>query len=83
VSGLAEHYHKGGFSFGANATLRDGATGIFMSAVVIGAFSTALQSLDSEKEARRQKMDRIIGYLSKRKIPPYFQKVVLDFYAYM
>lgn len=56
--------------------------GIFMNAYVIGSASSALQSMDAEKIARRQQLDRIITYMKKRKLPPYFQRIILDFYEY-
>jgi hypothetical protein len=57
--------------------------GIFMNAIVIGSAGSALQSLDAEKTQRRQLMDRIITYMKKRKLPTYFQRIILDFYDYM
>jgi hypothetical protein len=57
--------------------------GIFMNAYVIGSAGSALQSLDQDKAERRQLMDRIITYMNKRKLPPYFQRIILDFYNYM
>lgn len=57
--------------------------GIFMNAYVIGSAGSALQSLDQDKTERRQLMDRIITYMNKRKLPPYFQRIILDFYNYM
>jgi hypothetical protein len=49
--------------------------GVIMTSVIIGSASTALQSLDAEKEVRRQRMDKVMSYLKRRKIPTYFQKV--------
>ncbi len=57
--------------------------GIVMNAYVIGLAGSALQSLDQDKEEQRQLMDRIITYMNKRKLPPYFQRIILDFYNYM
>ncbi len=57
--------------------------GIFMNAYVIGSAGSALQSLDADKTEQRQLMDRIITYMKKRRLPPYFQRIILDFYNYM
>eukprot|EP00952_Eustigmatos_sp_NYUAD-ZCMA_P002137 9556-Eustigmatos_ZCMA.PRE.1 len=54
-----------------------------MNAVVIGSASSALQSLDAEREARRQRMERIATYMARHKIPPYFRRIVVDYYDYM
>jgi hypothetical protein len=53
-----------------------------MNAYVIGSAGTALQSLDEEKTQRRQLMDRIITYMKKRRLPPYFQRIIIDFYSF-
>ena len=57
--------------------------GVAMNAVVIGSASSALQSLDAERQARRQRMDKINNYMNRRKIPPYFRQIVVDYYSYM
>lgn len=56
--------------------------GIIMNAYVIGSAGSALQSLDAEKIQRRQQLDRIITYMKRRKLPSYFQRIILDFYEY-
>jgi CRP-like cAMP-binding protein len=56
--------------------------GIFMNAYVIGSAGSALQSMDAEKIQRRQQLDRIITYMKRRKLPSYFQRIILDFYEY-
>jgi len=56
--------------------------GIVMNAYVIGTIGSALQNLDAEKNQRRQKLDRIITYMKRRKLPSYFQRIILDFYEY-
>ena len=58
-------------------------SGIAMNAGVIGSASTALQNLDEEKTRRQQLIDRIIGYMKKRELPAYFQRIILDYYRYM
>lgn len=57
--------------------------GVCMNAVVIGSASSTLQSLDAEKEARRQRMNRITSYMTRRKIPGYFRRIVIDYYNFM
>lgn len=42
----------------------------------------AVQNLDEEKTQKAQLLDRIINYMKKRKLPPYFQRIILDFYSY-
>eukprot|EP00952_Eustigmatos_sp_NYUAD-ZCMA_P011731 47489-Eustigmatos_ZCMA.PRE.1 len=42
-----------------------------------------LISVDAEREAMRRRMWKVMNYLRRRKIPPYFQKVVLDYFGYM
>jgi hypothetical protein len=69
--------------FQAYFTLSAVMGGVVMTSVIIGSASTALQSLDAEKEVRRQRMDKVMNYLKRRKIPGYFQKIVLDYYGYM
>ena len=56
--------------------------GILMNAVVIGSAGSALQSMDAEKIQRRQQLDRIITYMKRRKLPSYFQRIILDYYEY-
>lgn len=56
--------------------------GIIMNAYVIGSAGSALQNLDAEKNQRRQQLDRIITYMKRRKLPSYFQRIILDFYEY-
>ena len=50
---------------------------------MIGSASSALQSLDAEKEARRQRMNKITLYMTQRHIPPYFRRVVMDYYNFI
>jgi len=57
--------------------------GIFLNAYVIGSAGSALQSMDHDKIEQRQLMDRIITYMKKRRLPAYFQRIILDFYNYM
>lgn len=57
--------------------------GIFLNAYVIGSAGSALQSMDQDKNEQRQLMDRIITYMKKRRLPAYFQRIILDFYNYM
>jgi hypothetical protein len=56
--------------------------GIFMNAYVIGSAGSALQSLDAEKIQQRQQLDRIITYMKRRRLPPYFQRIILDYYSW-
>jgi hypothetical protein len=42
--------------------------GVVMTSVIIGSASSALQSLDAETEARRQRMDKVSHVWQKRDI---------------
>lgn len=57
--------------------------GIFMNATVIGSANSALQSLDATNTAKRQRMERVVDYMKRRNLPPYFQRIILDFYQYV
>jgi hypothetical protein len=57
--------------------------GIIMNATVIGSLGSALQNLDTEKQQRRQRIDKIVSYMKRRRLPTYFQRIILDFYDYM
>jgi hypothetical protein len=41
-----------------------------------------LASLDAADTAKRQQLERIIDYMQRRRLPTYFQKIILDFYDY-
>jgi hyperpolarization activated cyclic nucleotide-gated potassium channel 2 len=80
------------FSFGAPAlpetyieawfTIVSVLLGISMNAYVIGSAGSALTSMDAEKIQRRNQLDRIITYMKRRKLPSYFQRIILDWYEY-
>lgn len=80
------------FSFGAPAlpetyieasfTIVAVLLGISMNAYVIGSAGSALTSMDAEKIQRRNQLDRIINYMKRRRLPSYFQRIILDWYEY-
>jgi hypothetical protein len=57
--------------------------GIIMSALVIGTAASALASMDAEAIRRRRALDKVIRYMKKRKLPSYFQRIIVDFHEYM
>ncbi len=57
--------------------------GIIMSALVIGTAASALASMDAEAIRRRRSLDKVVRYMKKRKLPTYFQRIIVDFHEYM
>ncbi|GMI28477.1 hypothetical protein TeGR_g5133, partial [Tetraparma gracilis] len=58
-------------------------SGIVMSALVIGTAASALASMDAEAIRRRRALDKVVRYMKKRKLPSYFQRIIVDFHEYM
>jgi voltage-gated potassium channel len=56
--------------------------GLMMYSVIIGSASSALANLDSEQTARRQMLDRVLAYMRSRKVPDFFQKIIIDYYRH-
>ncbi|GMI14542.1 hypothetical protein TrLO_g4902 [Triparma laevis f. longispina] len=57
--------------------------GIAMSALVIGTAASALASMDAEAIHKRRNLDKVVRYMKKRKLPSYFQRIIVDFHEYM
>jgi hypothetical protein len=57
--------------------------GIIMSAIVIGTAASALSSMDAEAIDRRRALDKVVRYMKRRKLPNYFQRIIVDFHTYM
>ncbi|GMH51548.1 hypothetical protein TrRE_jg6306 [Triparma retinervis] len=57
--------------------------GIIMSAIVIGTAASALSSMDAEAIDRRRALDKVVRYMKRRKLPAYFQRIIVDFHTYM
>jgi len=57
--------------------------GLIIYSVIIGSASSALQNMDSAGAARRQTLDKVTDYLRYRKVPRFFQKIILDYYEHV
>jgi CRP-like cAMP-binding protein len=79
-------------SIGANVVPRDALeagfsvfiilVGLMMYSLVIGAASSALSNLDSNASAQKEVMEKITGYMRSRKVPTFFQKIIMDYYRH-
>lgn len=57
--------------------------GLLVYSIIIGSASSALANMDSTASMRRQTLDKINEYLRYRRVPGFFQKIILDFYEHM
>ena len=56
--------------------------GLLVYSIIIGSASSALANMDSTASLRRQTLDKINEYLRYRRVPSFFQKIILDFYEH-
>lgn len=56
--------------------------GLMMYSMIIGAASSALANLDTTASARRQMLDNVLGFMRARKVPRFFQKIIVDYYKH-
>eukprot|EP00948_MAST-09A_sp_MAST-9A-sp1_P002039 g2039.t1 len=54
--------------------------GLIMYSVIIGSASSALQNMDSASKERREFMDRLNDSLRYNKVPPFFQKIIVEYF---
>lgn len=80
-------------SIGQNIVPRDGREsgfaifiiliGLMLYSLVIGAAGSALANLDSQASAKKQVLDKIVTYMRSRKVPTFFQKIIMDYYKHV
>lgn len=61
-------------------TITVGMFGLMITALIIGSAGSALYNMDSAGAEKRSNLEGISAYLTKRKVPTFFQKIVADFY---
>jgi CRP-like cAMP-binding protein len=57
--------------------------GLMMYSIIIGSASSALANIDSTATHRRQTLDKVNAFMRSRKVPTYFQRIIVDFYEHM
>jgi CRP-like cAMP-binding protein len=57
--------------------------GLMMYSLIIGSASSALANMDSTATQRRQTLDKVSAYMRSRKVPAFFQRIIVDFYQHM
>jgi len=57
--------------------------GLMMYSLIIGSASSALANMDSTATQRRQTLDKVSSYMRSRKVPAFFQRIIVDFYQHM
>ena len=56
--------------------------GLVWYSILVGSAASALQNVDSASAKKREKLEKIREFLKAAKVPPFFQKVVSDFYIH-
>jgi hypothetical protein len=59
-----------------------GMFGLLISALIIGSAGSALYNMDFVGAAKRSNLESINAYLTKRKVPIFFQKIIADYYGH-
>jgi hypothetical protein len=57
-----------------------GMCGLLISALIIGSAGSALYNMDNAGAENRANLEGISAYLTKRKVPMFFQKIIADYY---
>jgi len=57
--------------------------GLMMYSIIIGSASSALANMDSTATQRRQTLDKVTAFMRSRKVPSFFQRIIIDFYEHM
>ncbi|KAA0152025.1 hypothetical protein FNF29_04140 [Cafeteria roenbergensis] len=57
--------------------------GLMMYSLIIGSASSALANIDSTATQRRQTLEKVNAFMRSRKVPPFFQRIIVDFYEHM
>jgi CRP-like cAMP-binding protein len=57
--------------------------GLVVYSVIIGSAASALQNLDADAATRRQTLETATNFMRARKVPPFFQKIIKDYYEHM
>ena len=57
--------------------------GLMMYSLIIGSASSALANMDSTATQRRQTLDKVSAYMRSRRVPSFFQRIIVDFYQHM
>lgn len=57
--------------------------GLLMYSIIIGSASSALQNMDSAGAERRRTLDKVTDYLRFRKVPQFFQKIIVEYYEHL
>jgi hypothetical protein len=56
--------------------------GLMMYSIVIGSASSALANINSAGANRQKMLDSVIAYMRGRKVPAFFQKIIVDYYNF-
>ena len=51
--------------------------------MIMGAASSALANLDADAQERASRMDRALAFMRSRKVPTFFQKIIVDYYKHL
>jgi CRP-like cAMP-binding protein len=57
--------------------------GLMMYSLIIGSASSALANIDSTATQRRQTLEKVNAFMRSRKVPNFFQRIIVDFYEHM
>lgn len=57
--------------------------GLMMYSLIIGSASSALANIDSTATQRRQTLEKVNAFMRSRKVPSFFQRIIVDFYEHM
>jgi CRP-like cAMP-binding protein len=49
----------------------------------MGAASSALANLDADAQERASRLDRALAFMRARKVPTFFQKIIVDYYKHL